>query len=368
MRVISLLLFCIVLLCPRPVLAQGAETPGGGAVDGTLARGDYIPRVDSIPSDWETEFKSDSARRDFKRLREYRAGKQEQLTLARGRLGPLEARRDEIDRRIQDRSALLTDLTGLLRLGSATADSIEVDWRSGDFDAVVGHRTPGWIPVEALRRAQSALTGQDTLDKRELARLDGLHDRLIANIENLENDRRQAEAAIDSALAPEYQNQKFRLWVSAFFSALIAVMIVSFFWTIYKKSGDDIGTLLLSDGGLQFVTIFVLIIAIILFGILSILEGRELAAILSGIAGYILGRGARIKAADQPAGAQQPGGPPPPPPPPPSDAAANTAPPPVNVQKIFPEPAVVAPRAEQEPAAEAPKPAPEKEDPDAPKG
>lgn len=46
----------------------------------------------------------------------------------------------------------------------------------------------------------------------------------------------------------------------------------------------------------EFITLFVLIISIILFGILKILEGRELAAILSGIAGYILGKSRPNKA------------------------------------------------------------------------
>jgi hypothetical protein len=42
--------------------------------------------------------------------------------------------------------------------------------------------------------------------------------------------------------------------------------------------------------GLQFITLFSLIIAIILFGVMNILEGRELAALLGGLSGYILGR------------------------------------------------------------------------------
>jgi hypothetical protein len=37
--------------------------------------------------------------------------------------------------------------------------------------------------------------------------------------------------------------------------------------------------------------LFFLVIAIILFGILRILEGKELSALLGGLSGYILGRG-----------------------------------------------------------------------------
>ena len=41
---------------------------------------------------------------------------------------------------------------------------------------------------------------------------------------------------------------------------------------------------------MQFLTLFSLVIAIILFGITQILEGKELAARLGGLSGYILGR------------------------------------------------------------------------------
>jgi hypothetical protein len=46
---------------------------------------------------------------------------------------------------------------------------------------------------------------------------------------------------------------------------------------------------------LQFITLFSLIIAIILFGLTDVLQGRELAALPGGISGYILGRSARAR-------------------------------------------------------------------------
>ena len=49
------------------------------------------------------------------------------------------------------------------------------------------------------------------------------------------------------------------------------------------------------DAGLQFITLFSLIIAIILFGLTDVLQGRELAALPGGISGYILGRSARAR-------------------------------------------------------------------------
>ena len=76
-----------------------------------------------------------------------------------------------------------------------------------------------------------------------------------------------------------------------YFTILIAILLIVFFVIVYKRSDSTLSKDLLSGNGLQFVTLFVLIIAIILFGILSILQSSELAAILSGISGYILGKG-----------------------------------------------------------------------------
>lgn len=114
---------------------------------------------------------------------------------------------------------------------------------------------------------------------------------LNKNIRNVNEDIYACESQIDSALAPEYKEQEFRTSISLYFTILIGVLLVVFFFIVYKKSDEHLSKELLSGQGLQFVTLFVLIIAIILFGILSILQGSELAAILAGISGYILGKG-----------------------------------------------------------------------------
>jgi hypothetical protein len=44
------------------------------------------------------------------------------------------------------------------------------------------------------------------------------------------------------------------------------------------------------QSGIQYVTLFSLVIAIIVFGLTAILEGKELSALLGGLAGYILRR------------------------------------------------------------------------------
>lgn len=83
--------------------------------------------------------------------------------------------------------------------------------------------------------------------------------------------------------------------MSICFLGLIALILICFFSVIYLKSDLTLSKDLLGGYGLQFITLFVLIIAIILFGILDILKGSELAAMLSGISGYILGKGIQDK-------------------------------------------------------------------------
>jgi hypothetical protein len=295
----------LLLVAPRPLFAQADQSAGeagnAGSPSWDGAGGDYLPRVDSVPSDWAARFATDEARTNFKLLREYRVEKQAALVEARAQRATFESLMDQVRLGSGSSAGYLSQVSGLL--SGASGDSVEIrNSLAYEFDQKLGYTTPGIVPVTALRDLQRRLADEDSTSKRRQSAIERSFRLSRENLRTLEGDLRRAEAAIDAALAPEIRSQQFRTWVSAFFSGLIAIMIIAFFATIYLRSGNDVGALLLSDGGLQFVTIFVLIIAIILFGILNILEGRELAAILSGIAGYILGRGARMKAdASEPA-------------------------------------------------------------------
>lgn len=118
--------------------------------------------------------------------------------------------------------------------------------------------------------------------------------RIQESLEGVQYDIFQCEQALNASLSPEFQQQTFRIWTSMTFSILIAILLFIFFFIMYRRSDRTLARNLLSETGLQFITIFVLIIAIILFGILNILGGSELAAILSGISGYILGKGGQV--------------------------------------------------------------------------
>ncbi|HXI25403.1 MAG TPA: Ig-like domain-containing protein [Pyrinomonadaceae bacterium] len=119
-----------------------------------------------------------------------------------------------------------------------------------------------------------------------------LNQQLAAKKKTLSDDKvllQCVQSAISQLNSPD---QTFRLWMSLLFGLLIAAVIVSFFVLAFR---DEVMRRAIFSGetGIQFLTLFSLVIAIILFGITSILESKELSALLGGLSGYILGRTAR---------------------------------------------------------------------------
>lgn len=96
----------------------------------------------------------------------------------------------------------------------------------------------------------------------------------------------QIQTRIASLLNPE---QAFKRTMSITFAILIGFVIVGFFALAFKDPGVR-NRVFGGQGGIQFLTLFSLVIAIILFGITGVLEGKELSALLGGLSGYILGR------------------------------------------------------------------------------
>jgi hypothetical protein len=129
----------------------------------------------------------------------------------------------------------------------------------------------------------------------------GLRDALAENVVMARRDDQTARGTLDRVddrvhqlLTIDKENGIYKLILSVFFAILIGIVIFSFF----KIAGQDQTVrqqIFAGDAGLQFITLFALVIAIILFGIINILEGRELSALLGGISGYILGRSGSIR-------------------------------------------------------------------------
>ncbi len=116
-------------------------------------------------------------------------------------------------------------------------------------------------------------------ERDNLAALQLSHQRLLGAIDDMVNQLFIASDATNS----------FKLRMSIAFSALVAVVIIGFF--VIAWSNDEIKkTIFANEAGIQFITIFSIVIAVILFGIIGVLESKELSALSGGLSGYILGK------------------------------------------------------------------------------
>lgn len=112
---------------------------------------------------------------------------------------------------------------------------------------------------------------------------------LCSNIQYAESDISLCTYQIDIAVDSDYENKITERWVSYISLLSIAAFIIGLVLVfVFRPSNlKD----LLNNTTLQFIALFVIVIAVIIFGLLKILGGSELAAILSAISGYILGKG-----------------------------------------------------------------------------
>lgn len=124
--------------------------------------------------------------------------------------------------------------------------------------------------------------------------LDGMTSaKLKVDLKSLEDELSWRNAklnCINGELAQMFSpQQSFKSQISLLFAGLIFVVIIGFFVIAYQDQSVR-RAIFGGQTGLQFLTLFSIVIAIILFGITNILEGRELAALLGGLSGYILGK------------------------------------------------------------------------------
>jgi len=101
--------------------------------------------------------------------------------------------------------------------------------------------------------------------------------------------RQEIDAEMSNRMDIEGKEQDFKKSVSLYFAIIVAMVIAGFF-VIAGYDEKVRQEIFAGQAGIQFITLFSLVIAIILFGITGVLEGKELAALLGGLAGYILGR------------------------------------------------------------------------------
>jgi hypothetical protein len=131
-------------------------------------------------------------------------------------------------------------------------------------------------------RALTEATGELSKlnDDRDKAARDQLsYQRLLGEIDHTVNQLFLASDATNS----------FKLRMSIILSVLIAVVIIGFFIVIWSDT-EVKQKIFSNEAGIQFITMFAIVISVILFGIIGVLESKELSALLGGLSGYILGR------------------------------------------------------------------------------
>jgi uncharacterized protein YktA (UPF0223 family) len=246
--------------------------------------------TEAISPDFKNRFDTDEKRKDFKELREYLNEKDDLLqALNNQRLGMQRSifRYDTVE------LSKYTELLKKIILKKSDEKEIVVRWEliqqyQSEVEYNEDYQQDELTVTVSYVKEVIAYYEKQIDEGRQILKKLNVSDK---NIKILKQDIYECRNQIDSTLAPEYKQQEFRITISICFAALIGMLLIVFFFIVYKRSDINLSKELLSGNGLQFVTLFVLIIAIILFGILSILQGSELAAILSGISGYILGKG-----------------------------------------------------------------------------
>ncbi len=126
---------------------------------------------------------------------------------------------------------------------------------------------------EKLSRIERRLIGIDA-DKGEVQDAIDLQN---AEIARLLQQQFEVEDKINRKLIPQTQEQDFKTLIAVVFACLVGIVILGFFY-IARLDETVRQAIFSGESGIQFITLFSLVIAIILFGITGILEDKELAA------------------------------------------------------------------------------------------
>lgn len=143
-----------------------------------------------------------------------------------------------------------------------------------------------------LETTQTRVTRTDVDLAQTKVEIGGAEKALKDAAEKLADRRAQllsVERSIDHNLNVEASRLKWRTVIALMFCIVLVVLI---WWFFRIAQADEVvrRAVFSAQAGIQFLTLFCLVISIVLFGVAGILEGKELSALLGGLSGYILGR------------------------------------------------------------------------------
>lgn len=191
---------------------------------------------------------------------------------------------DARDKLLADYSRATRELDKLDRKYKATLDQ-EAFIKSQTETLNKLERDAPTYETEKQRLGEDIANRIKTIGERTSEVLAGEKEKIRKTIQEMGNQLKTGA----SSILGERDEQNFRKSVSYVFACLIFAVILGFFTIAFKDPKVRL-QVFTGDNGIQFVTLFSLVIAIILFGIMKVLEGKELSALLGGLSGYILGR------------------------------------------------------------------------------
>ena len=130
--------------------------------------------------------------------------------------------------------------------------------------------------------------------KDKLSSIRSIHNSIVLmNLKSrhINDEITKATSEVDRIFSSEREVSSLTSLISGIFILILTVLLAGFFGLLLFKSDTTIARDFLSGSGLQFMALFALILCIAMFGVLKIIDGKELATMLSGIAGFILGKG-----------------------------------------------------------------------------
>lgn len=186
---------------------------------------------------------------------------------------------------IEELRVLDQEIDALTEKDLPSEDTLQQDLQKLQRELDNAQKTSDQQRIDALTRAIETAT-----DNLQLARTSAP----VLKEKRAEQDRKRRRLfAIEQRIASLFDatrdENQFRSGATWAFSGLVLIVVGGFFFIAYRKDGIA-AKIFSGEMGMQFVTLFLIVIAIILFGIMGTLEGRELAALLGGLSGYILGK------------------------------------------------------------------------------
>jgi cation transport ATPase len=254
--------------------------PASAAEAAASARSDAEAEFEEIKKRARARFKEDVAEMErqgadrFAKLREMRGSMVSHVDTEKENLRQLQQKQNDV--------LLYSDPRCLVLAHDESFAQDEAALSGEASEAVVRYKR-----VQQNRREEEkARCASDVQKRKEVNDHVRLATRRTVFYENLLS---MVDDMISQSLARDLVEQGFKATISFYFAMVVGFMILCFFGiSFYDKNIRS--TIFSGQAGMQFVTLFSLIIAMILFGITGILGDKELASLLGGLSGYILGK------------------------------------------------------------------------------